>query len=257
VPPWIGDFAFRRGEVRGCAARGITTHPWRLVPVSLIQGATRHRTRRGKGVCQSHLLTLRAALPSLAAYPRARPTATRKTAGATSPPPPQTPRTPPRRPCSRGPRALQNDPRAQRQRLGGLTPTLNGEPATEQHDADRRAHHRRALNTHLLLGLAVLLLALAGAGTLLVAATRLAQQTRRALGARKRRVLGRHRDRSHTAALTAPGTSDPTRRTPSGTPHRTPISTRSIRRQRVRQRRAEPRHVAAKQPRGAASARDA
>ncbi|HYB30695.1 MAG TPA: hypothetical protein VEF89_29120 [Solirubrobacteraceae bacterium] len=60
---------------------------------------------------------------------------------------------------------------------------------------------------HLLLGLVVLLLALAGAGTLLRVATRLAGQTRRGLGNRKRSAPGRPRDRTHT---TAPTTPDPT-----------------------------------------------
>ena len=62
---------------------------------------------------------------------------------------------------------------------------------------------------HLLLGLAVLLLALAGAGTLLSAASRLARQTRRALSDRHRRVRSRWRDRAHTAAPTAPATPGP------------------------------------------------
>ena len=77
---------------------------------------------------------------------------------------------------------------------------------------------------HLLLGLAVLLLALAGAGTLLTAATRLARHTKRALSARHRRARSRQRDRTHTAAPTAPGTPDPTAAPPAPQPttHQSP-----------------------------------
>ena len=77
---------------------------------------------------------------------------------------------------------------------------------------------------HLLLGLAVLLLALAGAGTLLSAATRLARHTKRALSARHRRARSRQRDRTHTAAPTAPGTPDPTAAPPAPQPttHQSP-----------------------------------
>ena len=77
---------------------------------------------------------------------------------------------------------------------------------------------------HLLLGLAVLLLALAGAGTMLTAATRLARHTKRALSARHRRARSRQRDRTHTAAPTAPGTPDPTAAPPAPQPttHQSP-----------------------------------
>jgi hypothetical protein len=77
---------------------------------------------------------------------------------------------------------------------------------------------------HLLLGLAILLLALAGAGTMLSAATRLARHTKRALSARHRRARSRQRDRTHTAAPTAPGTPDPTAAppTPQPTAHQSP-----------------------------------
>ena len=77
---------------------------------------------------------------------------------------------------------------------------------------------------HLLLGLAILLLALAGAGTLLSAATRLARHTKRGLSARHRRARSRQRDRTHTAAPTAPGTPDPTTAPPAPQPttHQSP-----------------------------------
>ena len=77
---------------------------------------------------------------------------------------------------------------------------------------------------HLLLGLAVLLLAIAGAGTLLTAATRLATRTRRALSARHRRARSRQRDRTHTAAATAPDTPGPTAAPPAPDPtaHQSP-----------------------------------
>ena len=77
---------------------------------------------------------------------------------------------------------------------------------------------------HLLLGLAVLLLALAGAGTMLSAATRLARHTKRGLSARHRRARSRQRDRTHTAAPTAPGTPDPTAAPPAPQPttHQSP-----------------------------------
>ena len=71
---------------------------------------------------------------------------------------------------------------------------------------------------HLLLGLAVLLLALAGARTLLCAATRLARHTKRALSARHRRARSRQRDRTHTAAPTAPGPPDPNAAPPAPRP---------------------------------------
>ena len=71
---------------------------------------------------------------------------------------------------------------------------------------------------HLLLGLAVLLLALAGARTLLCAATRLAHHTKRALSARHRRARSRQRDRTHTAAPTAPDTPGPTAAPPAPRP---------------------------------------
>ena len=74
---------------------------------------------------------------------------------------------------------------------------------------------------HLLLGLAILLLAVAGAGTLLSAATRLARHTKRALSARHRRARSRQRDRTHTAAPTPPGpTAAPP--TPHPTTHQSP-----------------------------------
>jgi len=72
--------------------------------------------------------------------------------------------------------------------------------------------------THLLLGLAVLLLALAGARTLLCAATRLAHHTKRALSARHRRARSRQRERTHTAAPTAPDTPGPTTAPPAPRP---------------------------------------
>ena len=77
---------------------------------------------------------------------------------------------------------------------------------------------------HLLLGLAVLLLAIAGAGTLLTAAARLATRTRRALSARHRRARSRQRDRTHTAAATAPDTPGPTAAPPAPQPtaHQSP-----------------------------------
>ena len=77
---------------------------------------------------------------------------------------------------------------------------------------------------HLLLGLAILLLALAGARTLLSAATRLARHTKRALSARHRRARSRQRDRTHTAAPTAPGTPDPNAAPPAPQPttHQSP-----------------------------------
>ena len=77
---------------------------------------------------------------------------------------------------------------------------------------------------HVLLGLAVLLLALAGAGTLLCAITRLARQTRRALGARHRGVLSRRRDRTHPVPLTTLETSSPTAASPAPQPtaHQSP-----------------------------------
>ena len=77
---------------------------------------------------------------------------------------------------------------------------------------------------HLLLGLAILLLALAGAGTMLTAATRLARHTKRALSARHRRARNRQRERTHTAAPTAPGTPDPTAAPPAPQPttHQSP-----------------------------------
>ena len=80
---------------------------------------------------------------------------------------------------------------------------------------------------HLLLGLAILLLALAGAGTMLSAATRLARHTKRALSARHRRARSRQRDRTHTAAPTAPGTPDPTAAPPAPQPttHQCPHAT--------------------------------
>ena len=71
---------------------------------------------------------------------------------------------------------------------------------------------------HLLLGLAVLLLALAGARTLLCAGTRLARHTKRALSARHRRARSRQRDRTHTAAPTAPDTLGPTAAPPAPRP---------------------------------------
>jgi hypothetical protein len=72
---------------------------------------------------------------------------------------------------------------------------------------------------HLLLGLAVLLLALAGARTLLCAATRLARHTKRALSAQHRRARSRQCERTHTAAPTAPDTPGPTAAPPA--PHPT------------------------------------
>ena len=77
---------------------------------------------------------------------------------------------------------------------------------------------------HLLLGLAILLLALAGARTMLCAATRLARHTKRALSARHRRARDRQRDRTHTAAPTAPGTPDPNAAPPAPEPttHQSP-----------------------------------
>ena len=77
---------------------------------------------------------------------------------------------------------------------------------------------------HLLLGLAILLLAIAGAGTLLTAATRLARHTKRALSGRHRRARSRQRDRTHTTAPTATGTPDPTAapRAPQPTTHQSP-----------------------------------
>ena len=83
---------------------------------------------------------------------------------------------------------------------------------------------------HLLLGLAVLLLALAGARTLLCAATRLAHHTKRALSARHRRARSRQRDRTHTAPPTPPDTPGPTAAPPAPRPtaHQSPHA--SIRR---------------------------
>ena len=77
---------------------------------------------------------------------------------------------------------------------------------------------------HLLLGLAILLLAIAGAGTLLTAAARLATRTRRALSALHRRARSRQRDRTHTAAATAPDTPGPTAAPPAPDPtaHQSP-----------------------------------
>ena len=71
-----------------------------------------------------------------------------------------------------------------------------------------------------LLGLAVLLLALAGAGTVLAAATRLARHTRRAFGARHRGAPSRPRDRTHAAPPATLEPSSPTAAPPAA--HQSP-----------------------------------
>ena len=110
---------------------------------------------------------------------------------------------------------------------------------------------------HLLLGLAVLLLAIAGAGTCSPPPpdSRPGPSAPSAPDTAAREPATRpypHR-RSQPARHARPD-----RGTPRARPHRTPISTRSGRaRRRVRPRRAEPRHVRARQPCSASFARDA